>query len=179
VAANATTILHMTHNSQELGNALADVLFGDANPGGRLAQTLPRSLDDLPPMMDYDIRHGRTYMYFRGEPQFPFGYGLSYTTFRVRTAADECARARTGRIDRGCRGRDEHGDAGRRRSRAAVRPLSGLESGAPAQAAEGLPTVSLAPGEARTVTLRLAASDLALLDAGRHAWTVEAGRVEL
>jgi beta-glucosidase len=74
-------VLHMTHAGQESGNALADVLFGDVNPAGRLVQTWPESLDQLPPMMDYDIRHGRTYMYFRGEPVFPFGHGLSYTSF--------------------------------------------------------------------------------------------------
>src|SRR5204863_1343996 len=78
---NVPAILHMAHNSQEEGNALADVLFGDYNPGGRLVQTWPRSVDQLPPMMDYDIRDGRTYMYFKGEPLYPFGYGLSYTTF--------------------------------------------------------------------------------------------------
>ena len=75
-------ILHMTHNSQELGTALADVLFGDANPGGRLVHTWPKSEDQIPAMMDYDIRNGRTYMYFKGEPLYPFGYGLSYTTFK-------------------------------------------------------------------------------------------------
>ena len=80
--ANVPAILHMTHAAQEQGTALADVLFGDYNPGGRLNQTWPRSLDQLPPMMDYDIRHGHTYMYFKGEPLYPFGYGLSYTTFR-------------------------------------------------------------------------------------------------
>src|SRR5262249_8928858 len=74
-------ILHMAQNSQELGNALADVLFGAVNPAGRLVQTWPKSLEQLPPMMDYDIRHGRTYMYFKDEPLYPFGYGLSYTTF--------------------------------------------------------------------------------------------------
>lgn len=74
-------IVHMAHNSQEEGTALADVLFGDYNPGGRLVHTWPRSLDQLPPLMDYNIRHGRTYMYFDGNPLYPFGYGLSYTTF--------------------------------------------------------------------------------------------------
>ena len=52
---NVPAILHMTHNSQETGNALADVLFGDYNPAGRLVQTWPESLDQLPPMMDYNI----------------------------------------------------------------------------------------------------------------------------
>src|SRR2546423_11012273 len=80
----------MALNSQEEGRALADVLFGDYNPAGRLVQTWPRSLEQLPPMMDYDIRHGRTYMYFKGEPLYPFGYGLSYTSFsysNLRTSA--------------------------------------------------------------------------------------------
>jgi beta-glucosidase len=88
---NVPAIVHMTHNSQEEGKALADVLFGDYNPGGRLVQTWPRSLDQLPPLMDYDIRKGRTYMYFKGEPLYPFGYGLSYTTFaysRLRTSSN-------------------------------------------------------------------------------------------
>src|SRR4029077_7261884 len=78
---NVPAIVHVTHNRQELGHGLADVLFGDYNPAGRLVQTWPKSIDDLPPMMDYNIRNGRTYMYFKGEPLYPFGYGLSYTSF--------------------------------------------------------------------------------------------------
>jgi beta-glucosidase len=81
---NVPAILHMALNSQEEGHALASVLFGDYNPAGRLVQTWPKSLEQLPPMMDYDIRHGRTYMYFRDTPLYPFGYGLSYTTFEYR-----------------------------------------------------------------------------------------------
>ncbi len=61
---NVPAILHLALNSQEEGRALASVLFGDYNPGGRLVQTWPRALNQLPSMMDYDIRHGRTYMYF-------------------------------------------------------------------------------------------------------------------
>jgi beta-glucosidase len=74
-------IVHITHNSQELGNGLADVLFGNVNPAGRLTQTWVRDITDLPPMMDYDITNNRTYMYFSGKPLYPFGFGLSYTTF--------------------------------------------------------------------------------------------------
>src|SRR5689334_6527854 len=77
-------ILHLALNSQEEGNALAGVLFGNYNPAGRLVQTWPKSLAQLPPMMDYDLRHGRTYMYFRDTPLYPFGYGLSYTSFEYR-----------------------------------------------------------------------------------------------
>ena len=78
---NVPAILHLALNNQEEGRALASVLFGDYNPAGRLVQTWPKALEQLPPMMDYDIRHGRTYMYFRDTPLYPFGYGLSYTTF--------------------------------------------------------------------------------------------------
>jgi beta-glucosidase len=78
---NIPAILHLANNSQELGNGLADVIFGDYNPAGRTTQTWVRDITDLPPMMDYDLTHGRTYMYYKGKPLYPFGYGLSYTTF--------------------------------------------------------------------------------------------------
>jgi beta-glucosidase len=65
---------------QRGGNALADVLFGDVNPAGRLPVTFYRSVSDLPEFTNYDMA-GRTYRYFRGEPLYPFGFGLSYTRF--------------------------------------------------------------------------------------------------
>src|SRR5262249_40999441 len=81
--AGVPAILWTTHAGQELGHALADVLFGDVNPSGRLPQTWYRSDPDLPSILDYDIiRSQRTYQYFRGSPLYPFGYGLSYTSFR-------------------------------------------------------------------------------------------------
>ena len=61
---------------QDEGTALAKVLFGDYNPGGHLVRTWPKSVDQLPPSMDYNIRYGYTYRYFKGDPLFPFGYGL-------------------------------------------------------------------------------------------------------
>ncbi len=75
-------IVQMTHSSQEQGNALADVLFGTFNPAGRLVQTWPSSIDEIPPIMDYDIRNGRTYMYMTpNQVLYPFGHGLSYSSF--------------------------------------------------------------------------------------------------
>jgi beta-glucosidase len=79
-------IVHTTNSSQEEGNALADVLFSDYNPGAKLVDTWPKSLDQLLPMMDSDLRHGRTYMYFKGQSLYPFGFGLSYTTFKYANA---------------------------------------------------------------------------------------------
>ncbi len=78
---NLPAIVHMTHNSQEEGHGLADVLFGDYSPAGRLNQTWPTGDAQLLPIMDYNIRHGRTYMYTKEKPLYAFGYGLSYTTF--------------------------------------------------------------------------------------------------
>lgn len=75
-------ILTMAGGSMELGNGLADVLFGRENPAARLNNTWYASEKDLPPMADYDIIQGeRTYQYFQGKPLYPFGHGLSYTRF--------------------------------------------------------------------------------------------------
>jgi beta-glucosidase len=73
-------ILQLWYPGEEGGTALADVLFGDYNPAGRLPVTFYKSVDQLPPFEDYNMK-GRTYRYFGGEPLFPFGYGLSYTKF--------------------------------------------------------------------------------------------------
>ncbi|MGL6259417.1 glycoside hydrolase family 3 C-terminal domain-containing protein [Vibrio sp. WXL210] len=70
-------------NGQEQGNALADVLFGNVNPSGKLCSTWFNSEADLPDLHDYTIENGRTYMYFDGKPLYPFGYGLSYTNFTI------------------------------------------------------------------------------------------------
>jgi len=78
---NVPAILHVSQSSQELGNGVADILFGDESPSGRLVQTWSSSIDELLPILDYNIRNGRTYMYDKHEPLFAFGYGLSYTTF--------------------------------------------------------------------------------------------------
>lgn len=82
---NIPSIVHFTQSSQELGHSVSDVLFGLFNPGGRTTQTWVKEISDLPHIMDYDIRNGRTYMYFKGHPLYPFGHGLSYTNFRYRT----------------------------------------------------------------------------------------------
>ncbi|HEX7493795.1 MAG TPA: glycoside hydrolase family 3 C-terminal domain-containing protein [Bacteroidales bacterium] len=75
-------ILHISQSSQEMGNAIAEVIFGKVSPAGRLVQTWISSIDQLPPILDYNIRHGRTYMYKKYPTLFPFGYGLTYTSFR-------------------------------------------------------------------------------------------------
>ncbi len=78
---NIPAIIETWYGGQAAGQALADVIFGDYNPGGRLPVTVYKSVSDLPDFSDYKMDN-RTYRYFKGEPLYPFGYGLSYTTFK-------------------------------------------------------------------------------------------------
>ncbi len=78
---HAPAILEAWYPGEEGGKAIADVLFGDYNPGGRLPVTFYKSVDQLPPFTDYSMQ-GRTYRYFKGEPLYPFGFGLSFTKFK-------------------------------------------------------------------------------------------------
>ncbi len=179
VQQSAPAILHMAHSSQEEGNALADVLFGDYNPGGRLSVTWPKSLNDLPPMMDYDIRKGRTYMYSKAEPQYSFGYGLSYTTFEyanLKTSAETVAG--TGDItvsvdvkNTGKRAGDEVAQMYVKYEGSAVeRPIKQLR---------GFQRITLQPGETRTVRIPLKGSDLSYWDAEKHSFVVEPGKIDV
>lgn len=79
---NADAILQAWYGGESGGQALAETLFGDCNPAGKLPVTFYRDVDQLPDYEDYNMK-GHTYRYFQGEPLFPFGYGLSYTTFRL------------------------------------------------------------------------------------------------
>jgi beta-glucosidase len=178
-AENVPTILHMTHASQELGNALGDVLFGEADPGGRLVQTWPKSVEQLPPMMDYDIRHGRTYMYFEGEPQYAFGYGLSYTTFQYdniqisasQISPTESVKVEVGITNTGKRAGDEIVQLYVRRPDSKIaRPLKELR---------GFRRISLASGKSTSVMLTLDAASLRHWDNEKEAWVVEPGSVEV
>jgi beta-glucosidase len=177
--ANVPAILHMTHASQDEGTALAKVLFGDYNPGGHLVATWPKSLDQLPPMMDYNIRDGKTYMYFKGEPLYPFGYGLSYTTFKfsnLKTSAPQIAKdgAVTVSVDvtnTGTRAGDEV-------VQLYVKHLhSKVER--PGEELEGFQRVAVDAGQTKTVDIPLPASRLAYWDTKAGEFRVEAEPVSL
>jgi beta-glucosidase len=172
-------IVHITHCSQELGTALADVLFGDYNPAGRLVQTWPKSLAQLPPMMDYNIRHGRTHLYFKGKPLYPFGYGLSYTTFQysgLKTSSPTLAKE--GAITVSVDVKNTGSRAGEEVVQLYVKHLRS-KIGRPIQELRGFQRVALEPGESRTVELPLKAKALAYWDMGKHAFVVEPDEVEI
>ena len=80
-------VVELWYPGEEGGTALADVLFGDYNPAGRMPVTFYKSVDDLPPFRDYAMA-GHTYRFFEGEPLYPFGYGLSYTQFAYSDLKD-------------------------------------------------------------------------------------------
>lgn len=81
---NIPAVIDAWYPGEQGGTAIADVLFGDYNPAGRLPLTFYNSVEELPSFDDYDLTKGRTYQYFKGKPLYPFGYGLSYTNFSYR-----------------------------------------------------------------------------------------------
>lgn len=173
-------ILWSSHGGQELGNALAEVLFGDHAPAGRLPQTWYRSAADLPDILDYDIiKCDRTYLYFQGTPLYPFGHGLTYTSFRYANL-----RLSAGQVDAG--GQVEvtvevtntgatDGDEvvqlyTRQRASRDKQPLRQLR---------GFQRIHLQAGGTATVRFDLEVDDLAHWDVTRGRFVVESGRYEV
>ena len=157
---NIPAIVNAWYGGQSAGAAVADVLFGDYNPSGRLPVTFYKSDNDLPAFEDYSMNN-RTYRYFKGDALYPFGYGLSYTTFtygNLRTPASAKARTNipvsvkltnTGRVD---------GDE--------VVQLyisyMGQTIKVPQKALKGFQRISLKAGETRTIKFTLDAAALAI-----------------
>ncbi len=167
-------IIWSSHGGQEYGHALADVLFGDEDPGGRLTQTWYRSAAELPDLFDYDIiATDSTYMYYRGTPLYPFGHGLSYTRFAYSDLTlssndlrpDETLTVRVTVTNTGWRPGEEVVQVYTHQQRSRVKqPLRQLR---------GFQKVTLAPGESRTVSVHIPVSDLAFWDVTRGRFVVE------
>ena len=171
-------ILEAWYPGQAAGSAIADVLFGDYNPAGRLPVTFYRSTADLPPFDDYRMAN-RTYRFFSGTPLYPFGHGLSYTTFGYRRLrlSRPVARARDTLAVR-----VEVRNTGRRTGDEVVQLyVQHLGSAVPRARTElkGYRRVTLKPKETRTVTLRLPVPSLAYWDSTAHAWTLERDSIRL
>ncbi len=170
---NLPAIVHMTHSSEEEGHGLADVLFGDYSPAGRLNQTWPTDDAQLPPIMDYDIRHGRTYMYLKEKPLYAFGYGLSYTTFAYEDLSLNAPSVNaSGQAEVTVKVKN----AGRRASDEVVQMYvqhlgSAVER--PQLELKGFERVHIDPGAEKNVVFELNPHDLAYWDAAHHAWRIE------
>jgi beta-glucosidase len=176
---NLPAIVHITHNSEEEGHGLADVLFGEYSPAGRLTQTWPTGDDQLQPILDYNLLHGETYLYSKLKPLYPFGYGLSYTTFAYQSlslsapqvAADGSVQVRVKVRNTGKRAGDEVVQLYVQHLGSAVeRPQLELK---------GFKRVRIEPGAEREVTLDLKPRDLAYWDAASHAWRVEKEQIRV
>ncbi len=171
-------ILHISQSSQELGNGLADVLFGKISPAGRLVQTWSTSIDNLPPMLDYDIRNGHTYLYDSHEPLFPFGYGLTYTSFEYADLLTEKPDIKDGETVRvsltltntGPYDSDEVVQLYVRFPDSKVkRPLKELK---------GFKRVSVPKGTSVEVTIPLDSEDLKYWDTASHQFVLEEGTIQ-
>jgi beta-glucosidase len=176
-AEHIPAIVEAWYPGQAGGDALADVLFGDYNPGGRLPVTFYRSVDDLPPFEDYAME-GRTYRYFEGEPLFSFGYGLSYTQFRFDNLQISPGRIQAGdRVTVSCdvtntgdRTGDEVVQLYIRHPQAIVpRPIRELK---------GFARITLEPGETKRVTFALHTDLLAIYDEDARQ-VVQPGAIDL
>lgn len=175
-------VLYSTHAGQEVGCAIADVLFGEENPAGRLSMTWYKSVEQLPAFMDYDIIQGnRTYRYFDGEPLYPFGYGLSYTTFRydaLKLDAPSLSAAENAKIDltvavtnTGDRSGDEVVQLyGRVEESRVKRPLKQLLA---------FRRVKLAAGETKEVQFSIPLAELAVWDVTRERFVIENAKYTL
>lgn len=168
-------IVFVWYPGQEGGAAVADVLFGDANPAGRLPVMFYQSVDQLPPFEDYDMA-GRTYRYMTQAPLYPFGYGLSYTRFeyaQLRLSAP--AIPADGQISLSV----EVKNCGERAGDEVVQlyvsyPDSRVAR--PVKELQGFRRVSLSPGESKTITFTLEASQLAYY--GEGGFVIESGTVQ-
>ncbi|EHB63648.1 MULTISPECIES: glycoside hydrolase family 3 protein [Paenibacillus] len=170
------SIVFTSHAGQELGRAVADVLYGDYNPGGRLNMTWYKSVDQLPDLMDYDIIKGkRTYQYFDGDVLYPFGHGLSYTRFAYgRLSISEPVMKADGQVTVSVQVRNEGDRAGDEvvqlyvsaNNSRVVRPLKTLK---------GFRRIHLDPGASETVSFELAAEELAFWDVTRERYCIESG----
>ena len=179
---NAAAILEAWYPGQAGGLALGRVMTGQANPAGRLPLTFYRSVADLPPFEDYSMK-GRTYRYFTGTPVYPFGFGLSYSTFEYSPLRIEPLQ---GHAENGLRVRTVVRNAGTRAGdEVAELYLDPPDfDGAPRLALRGFHRLTLKPGESREVVFDLSPRDLSFVTrdgqrqifAGAHRVTVGSGQ---
>ena len=177
VAANADAVLLAWYPGEQGGAALADILFGAVNPSGKLPVTFYHSINDLPAFEDYGMR-GRTYRYYTGSVAYPFGYGLSYTTFDyadLHTSARSYHEGDT--IEVVCTMRN----TGSRDGDEVVQAYVGYptDRGFPIHELKGFARVSLPAGSRTTVNMRIPVEELKKWDQRNHAPRLFAGEYKI
>ena len=151
------------------GQALAEVLFGDYNPSGKLPVTFYKSTNDLPDFLDYKMKN-RTYRYFTGEPLFPFGYGLSYTNFEIGKPEYKDDKVLVSVKNTGAM-------AGLETVQVYIRNIADMEG--PLKTLRAYQQVQLAPGEAKTIAIDLPRSSFEGWDTQTNTMRVVPGKYEL
>ena len=162
-------IVQWWYAGEQGGRALADVLFGDYNPSGKLPVTFYKNADELPDFLDYTMQN-RTYRYYKGDAVFPFGHGLSYTTFQTGKPVYKNGRLTVSVKNTGSREGTETVQVYLRRLADTEGPLKSLRA---------YRQVTLKPGEARTVAIDLPRSSFEGWDAQTNTMRVVPGQYQL
>jgi beta-glucosidase len=163
---------------QETGHAVAEVLFGDCNPGGKLPITIPRSAGHLPAFYNYKPTARRGYLFDDVTPLYPFGFGLSYTTFAIANVHLDKKRIKQGTSTRVSAGVTNTGDrAGSEIVQMYIRDLVSSAT-RPMKELKGFRRIVLEPGESSTVTFDITPDLLSFYDADMK-FTVEPGDFEI
>jgi len=174
---NVPAILHVSQSSQELGNGVADILFGKVSPAGRLVQTWITSIDQLPPILDYNIRHGRTYMYQKEPPLFPFGYGLTYTEFYYSDLKSDKRTISSGESVNLTFKIKNTGNFDSDEVPQLYVSYPDSQEDMPYEALKGFSRIFIRKGETKQVTLTLKGNDLCYWDSGKNMWVLKPGRI--
>ena len=178
-SAEAPAILDMFWAGEEGGNAVADVLFGDYNPAGRLPYTVYRSDTFLRPMNDRDITKGETYLYFDGTPEYAFGHGLSYTKFAYGKLSVAVPRIPDGQLTVQAEVQNSGKRAGDEVAQVYVRALPSGKVKLPKRQLAAFQRVPLKAGEMRRLSFAIAPKDLAFWDKQAKVWVLQAGSYEV
>jgi beta-glucosidase len=178
---NVPAILEAWYAGQAQGTAIADVLFGDYNPGGRLPVTFHKTVEELPDLGDYDITKGRTYWFNKNEVLYPFGYGLSYTTFEYRNLYVNKKSMNASDKNELIVNVDVQNTGSMKGDEVVQLYVRDLESSVtqPIKRLREFRRVSLGAGEVTTVSFKLANDDFSYWDEKKKDWHVEAGEFEI
>jgi beta-glucosidase len=176
---HAPAIVEAWYPGEEGGTALADVLFGDANPAGRLPYTVYESTEQIPAQTEYDVTKGFTYLYFTGKPLFPFGHGLSYTQFRYGDLrlSERHIRA-DGKLDVSVVVKNVGDRGGHEVVQLYVHQVAARVK-RPIKELRGFRRVSVKPGEETMVRFVLPGDGLSYYDVEQKAFVVEPGAFEI